>query len=219
MHGLLHSMLLLFTLAPCVLSLILEIPLTYVSSHSFVCSKFVYIICTLISLLPLFYLFQQSLFLLSIVVNLVLNDLTSKPRLLRLPIFKLIVAIAWNILAVLLLLCTFSISSFIDFGVQFFGVSSLDASSNDIPMFFICKPKSIYDACPSADLGLFYELNDVAFMKWEWTNTRAQKKMIRCLGLMSNYPWEWNEPNIWYLWCLFFLAIELKVLEKITRVS
>jgi hypothetical protein len=78
----------------------------------------------------------------------VLNDLTSKPRL---SIFRLTIAIAGNISTILLLLNTYSTNSFIDFGVKFCGVSSLVAYFDYIHMSLICKPKSISNPCPSID--------------------------------------------------------------------
>ncbi len=92
--------------------------------------------------------FNNPCFYSSTIVNVVLNDLTSKPRL---PIVILTIAIAWNISTILLLPSTFSTNSFTDFGVNFCGVSFLVVYFDYIPMFFICKPKSISNPCPFVD--------------------------------------------------------------------
>jgi hypothetical protein len=44
-----------------------------------------------------------------------------------------------------------------DFCVKFYGVSSFNVSSSDIPLSRIYKPKSISNPCPSTNLGLLYD--------------------------------------------------------------
>jgi hypothetical protein len=79
--------------------------------------------------LLLLYLLKQSLFFSkSIMVNLVLNDYTSKPKL---PIFNLTMAMAWNIFTILLFSRTSIAKSSIDLGVRFCRVSSLKLSLDD----------------------------------------------------------------------------------------
>ncbi len=95
--------------------------------------------------------FSNPYFSSSIEINLVLNDLTSKPKL---PIFRLTITIAWNISIVLLLLSTYFANFSTNFGVKFCGVSSLGASYDDIPMSLIYKPRSISNPCPSTDHAL-----------------------------------------------------------------
>lgn len=56
-------------------------------------------------------------------INLVFNDYILKPKL---PIFILTIAIAWKISVVLLPSNISYTISFIDLGVRFYGVSSLD---------------------------------------------------------------------------------------------
>jgi hypothetical protein len=85
-------------------------------------------------------------------VNLVFNDLTSKPKL---PIFWLTIAIAWNISTVLLLPNTSFAIFYTYLGVKLCGVSSLEASFDDIPLSLIYKLKSISNPCPSTNHNLF----------------------------------------------------------------
>jgi hypothetical protein len=61
--------------------------------------------------------------------------------------------IAWNIFVVLLLPNTSSTSSSTYLGVKFCGVSYLKAFFDDIPLSFICKPRSISNPYPFANLG------------------------------------------------------------------
>jgi hypothetical protein len=81
----------------------------------------------------------------STMVNLVFNDLTSKPKL---PIFWFTIAIARNIYIVLLLPNTSFASSSTILGVKFCGVSCLKASFDDNPLSLIYKPKSISNPYP-----------------------------------------------------------------------
>jgi hypothetical protein len=70
-----------------------------------------------------------------------------------LPIFWLTIAIAWNIYLVLLII---SQHLFCQLLYKLCGVSSLDASFDDIPLSLIYKPISIFNLCPSTNPGLFY---------------------------------------------------------------
>jgi hypothetical protein len=78
----------------------------------------------------------------STLVNLVFNDLISK---LKLPILWLTITIAWNIIPILLIT---SQHLFYQLLYKLCGVSSLDASFDDIPLSFIYKPISIFNPCP-----------------------------------------------------------------------
>jgi hypothetical protein len=148
---------------------------------------FQFCICCLYSSYPCCSLicFNNPYFFSSTIINLLLSDLTSKPRL---PIFRLIITIVWNISTILFLANIFYANSFIDFGVKFYGDSSLDASSNDIPVSLICKPKSISNPCPFIDHGLLCgstmanglkSSTDALLTPWrtqKWVPNRTQQK-------------------------------------------
>jgi len=75
-------------------------------------------------------------FFLSIVVNLVFNDYTFKPKL---PIFMLTIIIAWNILTMLLFSKILVAISSTNLGLRFCGIFPLNPSLNDITLPHICN--------------------------------------------------------------------------------
>jgi hypothetical protein len=133
------------------------------SSISFFCFFQVTICCLYSSFYYSYFIYcNNPYFLPSTMVNLIFNDLISKPKL---PIIWFTIAITWNNYVVLLLPSTSSTNSSIDLGVKLCDDSSLEASFYDILLSLIYKPKSISNPCPSIDPGLLYGSTMVGGLK------------------------------------------------------
>lgn len=89
----------------------------------------------------------------TMVIDMVFNVFTFKPKL---PIFKLIMAMAWNIFTILLLSRTLATISSTYLGVNFCDVSSLDSSFDDTTLSHTCNSWPTSKTLSFVNLGLIY---------------------------------------------------------------